>query len=266
MGGQVVTTLCACAVAGPSRGVCRQCSVTTSMGGSHGRELEQRGVDTSCLVRPQGANRQAVIIVERRASARCCGRANRRWRFSPIELPVDGLLSRRASCTWTAWTPAPRLEAARRGATRPAPIVTCDLDPPIRDRRRCSMPRPFRFWPSRSRARSTRRARRRARAALLGRRHAGTDLRDPGRARRAAARRRTTCTSRRSPDVKRRGHDRSGRRIPRRLHHRAARGNAARGVLRFATAAAAISCTRVGAVAGVPSRSEIEAFFASRPG
>ena len=35
---------------------------------------------------------------------------------------------------------------------------------------------------------------------------------------------------------------------------------------RFATAAAAISCTRVGAVAGVPSRSEIEALFAPRPG
>jgi sugar/nucleoside kinase (ribokinase family) len=36
-------------------------------------------------------------------------------------------------------------------------------------------------------------------------------------------------------------------------------------VLRFATAAAAVSCTRVGAVGGVPTRAEIEALLCQPP-
>ena len=41
-------------------------------------------------------------------------------------------------------------------------------------------------------------------------------------------------------------------------------GMAPEATLRFATAAAAISCTRVGAVAGVPTRADIDALLAGR--
>ena len=56
-----------------------------------------------------------------------------------------------------------------------------------------------------------------------------------------------------------RGHDRRRRRLPRRLHLRAAARPADRQVLRIANAAAAVSCTRLGALDGVPTLEEVDA-------
>ena len=59
-----------------------------------------------------------------------------------------------------------------------------------------------------------------------------------------------------------RGRHRRRRRVPRRVHLRAAAGESPAEILRFANAAAALSCTREGALNSVPTLREVERLLA----
>ena len=262
VGGQVVTALCTCASLG----------LRTAYVGVFGddergrfarRELEQRSVDTSASFVRQAPTRQAVILVDAQGERSVLWSRDLALTLQPDQLPATVFEQTRLVHVDSVDAGA-SLEAARRARLAGA-IVTCDLDAADPDTVALfdaatvpilaeQVPSAITGEPDVERA-----------LRLLGRRHPGPIcvtlgargalLLDDGHLHHAPAPRVDAVDTTGAGDVFR------GAFITALLE-----GQTPPSILRFATAAAAISCTRVGAVAGVPSRSEIEAFFASRPG
>ena len=251
VGGQVVTALCTCASLG-----LRTAYVGVFGDDEHGRfarrELEQRGVDTSASFVAAGAYPAG------RDPRLPAGRALVLWSrdpglaLGPGDVPAELLQQSRV-----VHVDGVDADAAIRSATlarQAAPSSPATSTPPIRPRRRARSRDP----PDRGRD---------VAAALTGqadvervrqlrRQHAESICVTLG-ARRADARRRRPAlrpVSRRE----RRRHDRRGDVFRGAYLTALLEGSRPEAFLRFATATTAISCTRVGAVAGVPTRAEIE--------
>ena len=261
VGGQVVTMLCTCASLG-----LRTAYVGVFGDDEDGRfaraELERRGVDTRATLTRGPATRQAVILVQPRGERSILWSRDSALVLRPDDIPDDMLRKARAVHV-DAVDAAAALHAA--GVARQAgAIVTCDVDsadagatalfdavthPVVAEHV------PEAISGERDLERALRALRRRQAGPIcvtLGRR--GAKLLVGDRLHVAAAPSVSAVDTTGAGDVFR------GAYVTAMLE-----GMPLEGALRFATAAAAISCTRVGAVAGVPARGEIDGVLARRP-
>jgi sugar/nucleoside kinase (ribokinase family) len=254
VGGQVATTLCTCTALGLRAAYAG--TFGDDEAGTFARaELERRGVDLSCAATRRSANRHATILVEPSGERHVLWSRDPALALQPDELPF-ALLNQTRLLHVDAVDPDASLRAAAiaRGT---GIVVTCDVDAPGPEAAAL-----FEAATIPILAESV--------AAGLSGEH------DPERALRALARWHDgmICVT-----LGARG---AMLREGEAIHHAAApaivavdttgAGDVFRGafiaallegrppadILRFATAAAAASCRRVGAVAGVPTRSEID--------
>jgi sulfofructose kinase len=254
VGGQVVTTLATCAAFG----------LRTAYVGAWGdddagtqvrRELEQRGIDVSAAHTRHGPTRSAVILVEPHGERLVLASKDATLRLRGDDVPRDLLASARVVHV-DGSDPEASLHAAR-AARAAGVVVTCDIDGSEAD-------------PAALVDAATHPILAESVPGLL------TGRSDPDGALRALAARHTgpVCVTRGSRGAAVVWHGR--------LHHHPAwtvdvldttgAGDVFRGafiaallsgaepdvILRVATAAAALSCTRVGALAGVPSGADVE--------
>ena len=259
VGGQVVTTLCTCAALG-----LRAAYVGTfgddENGGFARRELERRGVDLSGAFTRAAANRQAVILVDPDGERVVLWSRDPVLRLEPDQLPTR--IFERTRLVHVDGVDAQASLRAARLARDAGAIVTCDLD--AADQEAVALfdavsvpilaeqvPRAITGEPDVERA-----------LRVLGRRHpgpicvtlgaGGALLLDEGRVHHAPAPRVDAVDTTGAGDVFR------GAFITALLE-----GQPPPFTLRFATAAATISCMRVGAVGGVPSRADIDAMMSA---
>lgn len=257
VGGQVVTALCTCAALG----------LRTAYVGAFGtdddgtfakQELAGRGVDTSGVKTRPCASRQAVILVEPGGERRVVWSRDPALILEPSDLPGSLLASARLVHVDAVDLPAAR-EAARLARAAGA-FVTCDVDV-ANDAAAAlieavSHPILAEHVPTRLTGESDV-----ARAVqALARRHPGpicvtlgargAMLLSDGRVHRVAGWPVNAVDTTGAGDVFR------GAFIAGLLD-----GRAPLDILRFANAAAAVSCTRPGAVGGVPSRAEVDALL-----
>jgi sugar/nucleoside kinase (ribokinase family) len=257
LGGQVVTTLCTCASLG-----LRAAYVGTfgnDVDGAFARdELRDRGVDVEVAIVRPCANRHAVILVEPGGDRVVLWSRDPRLVLKPSHLPADLLASARLVHV-DAVDLAAALEAARLARAAGA-FVTCDVDAVDDDTvtlvEAASHPVLAEHVPAALTGEGdVERA-----IHLIGRRHAGPIcvtlgargalLLENGRLHRVAGWPIDAVDTTGAGDVFR------GAFIAALLE-----GQAPLDILRFANAAAAVSCTRAGAVGGVPSRAEVDALL-----
>ena len=257
LGGQVVTTLCTCASFG----------LRTAYVGAFGddddgafarRELAVRGVDTAGAVTRPCANRQALIVVEPDGDRAVLWSRDPALVLDPQQLPADLLRSARLVHV-DAVDVAVACEAARVALAAGA-LATCDIDTVERDTATLvdtvSHPILAEHVPMALTGEAD--VERAVRA--LAQRHAGPIcvtlgargalLFAEGRLHRVAGWPLDAVDTTGAGDVFR------GAFIAAVLE-----GQPPLDVLRFANAAAAVSCTRAGAVGGVPVRSEVDALL-----
>jgi sulfofructose kinase len=254
VGGQVVTALCACASLG-----LRAAYLGAFGDDEHGsfarQELERRGVDTSAAQVRRAANRQAVILVDIRGERSVLWSRDPALTLSPGD--VDEEMLRRARVVHVDGVDAEAALHAARLARQAGAIVTCDIDtagapgaalfdavthPVIAEQ----VPAALTGEPDVERAIRVLRQRHSGPICVtLGAR--GAMLLDGDRLHVAPAPAVNALDTTGAGDVFR------GAYITAMLEEMPPAE-----VLRFATAAAAVSCTRLGAVAGVPTRGEIE--------
>jgi sulfofructose kinase len=258
VGGQVVTTLCTCAALG-LRAAYVGVVGHDAPGALVRDELTRRGIDIGAVL-TRAAGREAVILVEPAGERLVLWSRDAALALRPSDVPAD-LVQR----TRVLHVDAVDLDAAVHAAhlARAAgAIVTCDLDD-VDDGRAAlfdaaTHPILAEGVPSTLTGEADV-----VQALLaLGRRHPGPIcvtrgaqgalLLEGGRVHDCPAPTVHAVDTTGAGDVFR------GAYIAARLE-----GLAPDDVLRFATAAAALSCTRVGAVGGVPTRSEIEAMLAT---
>jgi sulfofructose kinase len=262
VGGQVVTAVCTCAALG-----LRAAYVGAFGEDDHGRfarqELERRGVDTSTAQARRAANRQAVILVDARGERSVLWSRDPALALRPDDLPEDMLRDARAVHVDGVDADA-ALHAA--GIARQAgAIVTCDIDradapsaalfdavthPVVAE----PVPSALTGEPDVEKA-----------LRILRRRHAGPICVTLG-ARGALLLDGDRLHAAPAPDVD--AVDTTGAGDVFRGAYITAmlEGMPLERALRFATAAAAVSCTRRGAVAGVPTRGEIDDLLVQRRG
>lgn len=258
-GGQVATTLCTCASLG-----LRTAYVGTFGDDEHGRrireELELRGVHTGTALTRRAPNRSAVVLVDDAGDRTVFWRRDPALRVKPGDLSPDVIA--RAGLLHVDNVDEDAALAAARLARDLGLQVTTDIDQVT--------PRTIELVQA-------------ATVPILAEHvpRALTGEADPARALRALGRdHRMACVTLGDKGAMLLEGDR--------LHHAAAvavsavdttgagdvfrgafiyallRGDAAPDILRFATAAAAVSCTRQGALGGVPTREEIDDYFFSR--
>jgi sulfofructose kinase len=257
LGGQVVTTLCTCASFG----------LRTAYVGAFGnddqgafarRELAGHGVGTAAAQTRECANRQAVILVEPGGERLVAWSRDPALVLEPAQLPADLLRSARLVHV-DAVDVAAACEAARLARAAGA-LATCDVDTVGRDTaalvEAVSHPILAEHVPMTLTGEAD--VERAVRA--LGQRHGGpicvtlgargAVLFAEGRLHRVAGWPIDAVDTTGAGDVFR------GAFIAAVLE-----GQQPADVLRFANAAAAVSCTRGGAVGGVPARAEVEALL-----
>ena len=257
LGGQVVTTLCTCASFG----------LRTAYVGAFGddddgafarRELAVRGVDTAGAVTRPCANRQALILVEPDGDRAVLWSRDPALVLDPQQLPADLLRSARLVHV-DAVDMAAACEVARLAGAAGA-LATCDID--MVDRGTAALVEtvshpilaehvPMALTGEADVERAVR---------ALGQRHAGpicvtlgargAVLFEQGRLHRVAGWPIDAVDTTGAGDVFR------GAFITAVLE-----GRPPLDVLRFANAAAAVSCTRAGAVGGVPARADVDALL-----
>ena len=253
VGGQVVTTLCTCAALG----------LRTAYAGTFGndeagafarQELERRGIDLGSSLTRSSANRHATILVEPDGERLVLWSRGPALALQPDELPF-ALLNQTRLLHVDAVDPDASLRAAAIARAAGA-MVTCDLDTPGPAAAALfeTATIPILAEGVATGMTGEQDAERALRA--LARWHEGmicvtlgprgAMLREGDQVHQAAAARVTTVDTTGAGDVFR------GAFIAALLE-----GKPPAEILRFATAAAAVSCTRVGAVAGVPTREEI---------
>ena len=254
VGGQVVTTLCTCAALG----------LRTAYAGTFGndeagafarQELERRGIDLGSSLTRSSANRHATILVEPDGERLVLWSRGPALALQPDELPF-ALLNQTRLLHVDAVDPDASLRAAAVARAAGA-IVTCDVDTPGPAAAALfeastipilteGVATGLSGEPDAERAlRALARWHDGLICMTLGPR--GAMLRDGDQLYHVAAARVTAVDTTGAGDVFR------GAFIAALLE-----GQSPLDVLRFATAAAAVSCTRVGALAGVPTRSEID--------
>ena len=259
VGGQVVTTLCTCAALG-----LRAAYVGTFGDDENGafvrQELERRGVDLSGAAIRAAANRLAVILVDPDGERVVLWSRDPALRLEPDQLPAP--IFERTRLVHVDGVDAQASLHAARLARRAGAIVTCDLDAGDPDAVALfeevtvpilaeQVPRAMTGEPDVERA-----------LRVLGQRHpgpicvtlgaGGALLLDGGRVHHAPAPRVNAVDTTGAGDVFR------GAFITALLE-----GQPPPFTLRFATAAATVSCMRVGAVGGVPSRADIDAMLSA---
>lgn len=258
VGGQVVTTLCTCASLG-----LRAAYIGVVGDDAHGalvrNELTRRGVDTRAVLTRAVGTREAVILVEPSGERLVLWSRDAASALRPSEVPAD--LVRR---TRVLHIDAVDLDAAVHAAqlARAAgAIVTCDLDDVGEGRAALFDAATHPILAEGVPSALTGEADVVHALLALGRRHSGPVcvtrgargalLLEDGRVHQCPA------PAVRAVDTTGAGDVFRGAYIAARLE-----GVAPADVLRFATAAAAVSCTRVGAVGGVPTRADVEAMLA----
>lgn len=262
LGGQVATTLCTCAALG-----LRTRYVGTFGNDEHGRlirsELEQRGIDTSHARVRYAANRHAVILVDERTGERSIvWQRDAALVLQPEDFPREAMTDVRVLHVDNVDEPA-AIAAARLGRDAGL-IVTTDIDqvtdrtpelfaaatfPVLAER----VPQALTGESDPQRAlRALRRGHEGMLCVTLGARGsmllAGDDLFE------APALPVTAVDTTGAGDVFRGA-----------LIYALLRGDRPDVMLRFANAAAALSCTREGAIAGIPNLREIERVMIERP-
>ena len=260
-GGQVATTLCTCARLG----------LTTSYLGAFGNDehavviraaLESYGVDTSRAPQRDAANRQAVILVDERSGDRCVlWERDAALTLVPTEVPHDLIRGARVVHVDAVEGDA-ALTAARLGREAGAEVTT-DVDQVTPLTRELIAAATFPILaadvPSRLTGESDPElALRRLRAphqrrlcVTLGVR--GALLLEDARLHHAPAFVVNAIDTTGAGDVFRGA-----------LIYALLRGDGGETMLRFANAAAAISCTREGAIAGIPTLAEIETLLTTK--
>jgi sulfofructose kinase len=259
VGGQVVTTLCTCAALG-LRAAYVGSFGDDENGGFARRELERRGVDLSGALTRAAANRHAVILVDPDGERVVLWSRDPMLRLEPEDLPAP-VFERTRLVHVDGVDPHASLHAARL-ARQSGAIVTCDLDGADPDAVALfdavtvpilaeQVPRAITGEPDVERA-----------LRVLGRRHpgpicvtlgaGGALLLDEGRVHHSPAPRVNAVDTTGAGDVFR------GAFIAALLE-----GQPPPFTLRFATAAASVSCMRVGAVGGVPARADIDAMLSA---
>ena len=258
VGGQVVTTLCACAALG----------LRAAYAGTFGddeagvfarAELGRRGIDLGSSFTRRAANRHATVMVEPDGERLVVWSREAALALQPDELPF-ALLNQTRLLHVDAVDPEASLRAAAMARAAGA-VVTCDLDTPGPAAaalfEAVTIPILAEGVAARLSGESdTERALR-----TLARWHEGlicvtlgprgAMLRDGEQIHHVPAPRVAAVDTTGAGDVFR------GAFIAALLE-----GKPALEMLRFATAAAAVSCTRVGALAGVPTRAEIDELLA----
>ena len=257
LGGQVVTTLCTCASLG-----LRAAYVGAFGEDDDGRfaraELARRGVDTAGAVTRPCANRQAVILVEPDGERLVLWSRDAALALEPSHLPVDLLTSARLVHVDAVDVTA--AHAATRLARAAGALVTCDIDTVDSGTAALVETVSHPILAEHVPAALTGDADVERAVQALGRRHAGpicvtlgargAVLFADGRLHRVAGWPIDAVDTTGAGDVFR------GAFIAAVLD-----GQAPFDILRFANAAAAVSCTRAGAVGGVPSRAEVDALL-----
>jgi len=261
VGGQVVTTLCTCTSLGLRAAYAGAVGHDAS-GTLVREELTRRGIDIGAVLTRAAGTREAVILVEPAGERLVLWSRDAALALRPSEVPAD--LVRR---TRVLHVDAVDLDAAVHAAQLAravGAIVTCDLDD-VEDGRAAlfqaaTHPILAEGVPSALTGEGD------AVQALLalGRRHPGPIcvtrgargalLLEEGRVHQCPAPTVQPVDTTGAGDVFR------GAYIAARLE-----GMGPDNVLRFAAAAAAVSCTRVGAVGGVPTRAEIDALLCQPP-
>jgi sulfofructose kinase len=256
-GGQVATALCACAVLG----------LRTAYVGAFGddedgafarAELEHRGVETSAAHTRLARTRQAVILVDPEGERLVLWSRDPALQLDPAQVPADLLAQTRL-----VHVDAVDIDAAiyaARLARDAGAIVTCDIDgiDPRAEELLEAVTLPILAEELPAALTGEANLERAVRA--LARRHAGPIcvtrgaqgalLFQEGRFYRSPVWQVDAVDTTGAGDVFR------GAFITALLA-----GDSPDAILRFATAAAALSCTRVGAFAGVPTREEIDALL-----
>jgi sugar/nucleoside kinase (ribokinase family) len=259
MGGQVVTALCTCASLG-----LRTAYVGVFGDDEHGRfarrELEQRSVDTSASFVRQAPTRQAVILVDAQGERSVLWSRDPALALRPGDVPEERLQQSRV-----VHLDGVDADAAIRSATvarQAGAIVTCDID--VADTAAATLfegaTHPIvaeRVPPALTGQADVERALRQ-----LRRRHSGPICVTLG-ARGALLLDGDDLHFAPPPDVNVVDTTGAGDVFRGAYITALLEGLRPEAVLRFATVAAAISCTRVGAVGGVPTRAEIESMLAA---
>jgi sugar/nucleoside kinase (ribokinase family) len=262
LGGQVVTTLSTCAALG-----LRTRYVGTFGNDEHGRlirsELEQRGVDTSYAHVRYAPNRHAVILVDDRTGERTIvWQRERALALGPGDLPHEAMIGARVLHVDNV-DEETAIAAARLGREA-GMIVTTDIDQVTEHTAQLVASATFPVLAERvpqalTGERDTVKALRALRTrhegmicVTLGSRGAmllaGNELHE------APALKVASVDTTGAGDVFRGA-----------LIYSLLRGDRPDVMLRFANAAAALSCTREGAIGGIPSLAEIERVLAERP-
>lgn len=261
VGGQVVTTLCTCAALG-LRAAYVGVVGHDAAGGLVRDELTRRGVDIGAALTRAADTREAVILVEPTGERLILWSRDAALALRPSEVPAD-LVQR----TRLLHVDAVDLDAAVHAAqlARAAgAIVTCDLDDVDEGRAALFEAATHPILAEGVPSALTGEADMVQALLALGRRHPGPICVTRG-ARGALlleAGLLHECPAPSVPavDTTGAGDVFRGAYITARLE-----GRAPGDVLRFATAAAAVSCTRLGAVAGVPTRGEVSALLDEAP-
>jgi sugar/nucleoside kinase (ribokinase family) len=258
LGGQVATTLCTCAGLG-----LRTRYLGTFGNDEHGRlirsELEQRGVDTAHAHVRYAPNRHAVILVDERTGERTVA-----WQRDPSLVlkpeEVQGALEG-ARLLHVDNVDEDAAIAAARLARAAGMMVTTDIDQVTRQTPDLVAAASFPILAERVPEALTGEPDTRRALLALRRQHTGmlcVTLGDRGsilligeKFYEAPAFRVDAIDTTGAGDVFRGA-----------LIYALLRGDAPERMLLFANAAAALSCTREGAIAGVPNRQEIEQFIA----
>jgi sugar/nucleoside kinase (ribokinase family) len=257
LGGQVVTTLCTCASLG-----LRAAYVGAFGEDGDGRfareELARRGVDTSHAPTRPCANRQALIVVEPDGERLVLWSRDAALALESSHLPVGLLTS--ARLVHVDGVDATAALAAARLARAAGALVTCDIDAVDGDTAALVEAVSHPILAEHVPAALTGEADVERAIQALGQRHAGpicvtlgsrgAVLLADGRLHRVAGWPIGAVDTTGAGDVFR------GAFIAAVLD-----GQAPFDILRFANAAAAVSCTRAGAVGGVPSRAEVDALL-----
>jgi sugar/nucleoside kinase (ribokinase family) len=258
-GGQVATTLCTCSALG----------LKTAYVGAFGNDAEgglirdtlrARGVDTTHAVTRRAPNRHALVLVDDVSGDRAVlWQRDAALSVAPAEIPGD--VVRRARVVHVDATDEPAALAAARLAGAAGANVTTDIDavtPATRELLAlATLPIVAAEVPAQMTGETdVERALQRLGDGLGGRvcvtlGERGALLLDGGRLHRAPAFRVAVVDTTGAGDVFRGA-----------LIYALLRGDDPATMLRFATAAAAISCTREGAIDGVPTLGEIEALVA----
>jgi sulfofructose kinase len=258
VGGQVVTALCTCASLG-LRAAYVGVVGHDAQGALIREELTRRGIDLGAVLTRAAGTREAVILVEPSGERVVLWSRDAALALRPSEVPAD-LVQR----TRVLHVDAVDLDAAVHAAqlARAAgAIVTCDLDDVGEGRAALFEAATHPILAEGVPSALTGEADVVQALQALGRRHAGPIcvtrgaqgalLVEGGRVHQCPAPAVQAVDTTGAGDVFR------GAYIAARLE-----GLAPDDVLKFACAAAAVSCTRVGAVGGVPTRAEVDALLA----